>query len=56
MVLNDQSVTQSVGEMLELAAARLGMTPIEMADLLESELNTDHLLAYVTAVMSNRMN
>jgi len=41
---------------LEQAAARLGLTPAEVETMLDSELDLDYLLDYVTAVVSNRMN
>jgi len=42
--------------LLQEAAARTGFSASEMQELLESELNIDHLLSYITAVVSNRMN
>ena len=42
--------------LLQEAAARTGFSPSEMQQLLESELNVDHLLSYIAAVVSNRMN
>lgn len=51
----DQALT-SPGKLLEQAAAQIGWRSADMEDLLESELNTDQLLAYLTAIMSNRMN
>jgi hypothetical protein len=42
--------------LLQEAAARTGFTASEMQELLECELNIDHLLNYITAVVSNRMN
>jgi hypothetical protein len=56
MIFHDQTSYSSAGEFLEQAAARIGFTPDQMADLLESELDVDQLLAYITAVVSNRMN
>jgi|HubBroStandDraft_5_1064220.scaffolds.fasta_scaffold2412763_1 hypothetical protein len=41
---------------VEEAAARLGLTPAEVEIILDSELDLDYLLEYVTAVVSNRMN
>ena len=52
----NQQPAPSVGDIIEQAAARIGLSRTEMEDLLESELETDHLLAYITAVVSNRMN
>ena len=42
--------------LLQEAAARTGFTASEMQELLECELNIDHLLSYITAFVSNRMN
>ena len=42
--------------LLQEAAARTGFSATEMQELLESELNIDQLLSYITAVVSNRMN
>jgi hypothetical protein len=53
---SDPLSTYSVADLLEQAAARTGFTPSQMEDLLDCELNIDHLLDYITAVVSNRMN
>jgi hypothetical protein len=42
--------------LLQEAAARAGFSPSEMQELLDCELNIDHLLDYITAVVSDRMN
>lgn len=42
--------------LLQEAAARMGFSASEMQELLECELDVDHLLNYITAVVSNRMN
>lgn len=42
--------------LLQEAAARTGFTASEMQELLECELNIDHLLSYITAVVSNLLN
>ncbi len=42
--------------LLQEAAARTGFSAAEMQELLECELNIDHLLTYITAVVSGRMN
>ncbi|HTT18315.1 MAG TPA: hypothetical protein VMG82_05195 [Candidatus Sulfotelmatobacter sp.] len=44
------------GNLLQEAAARTGFSASEMQELLESELDIDQLLTYITAVVSNRMN
>jgi hypothetical protein len=41
---------------LEQAAARLGLTPSDVEMLLDSEVSLEHLLDYVSAVITNRMN
>ncbi len=46
----------SMTELLQEAAARTGFTPAEMQEVLESELNIDHLLIYIDAVVTRRMN
>ena len=43
-------------ELLQEAAARTGLTSAEMLEVLESELTVDHLLIYIDAVVSRRMN
>ena len=43
-------------QLLEQASARTGFTPVEIVDLVDCDLDTEHLLGYITAVMSNRMN
>jgi hypothetical protein len=43
-------------DLLQEAAARTGFSASEMQELLESALSIDHLLDYITAVVSNRMN
>lgn len=53
---SNQNPTRSMAELLEQAAARTGFNASEMEDLLECELDTDHLLNYITAIVSNRMN
>jgi len=44
------------GTLLQEAAARVGFSASEMQELLDSELDIDHLLSYISAVVSNRMN
>jgi hypothetical protein len=57
MTLDDKTQpVYSMASILEQAAARTGFSSSEMEDLLKCELNTDHLLEYITAVVSDRMN
>jgi hypothetical protein len=51
-----RSQATDYSDLLQEAAARTGFSASEMQELLESELNVDHLLSYITAVVSNRMN
>jgi len=52
----EQQQTSTMAELLERASAGTGFSPDEMEDLLDCELDTDHLLEYITAVTSKRMN
>ena len=56
MIFNEQISISSAGQLLEQAAARMGLTTLQMAELLESDLNVDELLTYIDAVVTNRMN
>jgi hypothetical protein len=53
---HDQIPTHHVAQLLQQASVTTGFTPAEIVALIDCELNTDHLLEYITAVMSNRMN
>ena len=55
-MIYEQSEGASYGDLLQEAAARTGFSASEMQELLECELNIDHLLSYISAVVSNRMN
>lgn len=48
--------TADYSNLLQEAAARTGFTASEMQGQLECELNIDHLLSYIAAVVTNRMN
>jgi hypothetical protein len=41
---------------LQEAAAKTGFTVSDIQALVERELDTSHVLAYIRAVVSNRMN
>jgi len=56
MTFDDLGRAYSAGEILEQAATQMGLTSAQMSDLLNSELDADQLLNYITAVVSNRMN
>jgi hypothetical protein len=52
----DSTQVIDYGDLLQQAAARTGFSTFEMQELLECELNIAHLLDYITAVVSDRMN
>jgi len=52
----DRTPAADYGQLLQEAAARTGFSTFEMQELLDSELHIDHLLNYITAVVSDRMN
>jgi hypothetical protein len=43
-------------EMLDQASTRAGLSASHMLALLDCELEIEHLLVYISAVTSNRMN
>jgi hypothetical protein len=55
-MLFDRTQPADYGALLQEVAARTGFSSTDMQDLLECELNIDHLLEYITAVVSDRMN
>lgn len=46
----------NLANLIQQASARTGFSPADIAAMVNSELAIDHLLEYITAVMSNRMN
>lgn len=52
----DQSSMMQEENLLKETAASMGFTASDISALIESELETSHLLDYITAVISNRMN
>lgn len=52
----DRTPLTDYSNLLQEAAARTGFSASDMQELLECELNIDHLLDYITAVVSDRMN
>jgi hypothetical protein len=53
---HDPMPIEHVAQLLQQASAKTGFTPAEIVALMDCELDTDHLLDYITAVMSNLMN
>ena len=45
-----------VAQLLQQASATTGFSPADIVALIDCELDTEQLLDYITAVMSNRMN
>ena len=55
-MLFDRTQPADYGSLLQEVAARTGFSSSDMQELLECELNIDHLLEYIGAVISDRMN
>ena len=55
-MLFDRTQPADYGSLLQEVAARTGFSSSDMQRLLECELNIDHLLEYIAAVVSDRMN
>jgi hypothetical protein len=55
-LFSDPVTYSSMAELLQEAAARTGFSTSEMEDLLDSELTIAQLIAYIDAVVSQRMN
>lgn len=43
-------------ELIEQVSYRTGLTASQVASLVESDLDINHILAFLTAVVSDRMN
>lgn len=52
----DHAPATPVGQLMQEASARTGFSVAEIENLVDSELETEHLLQYISAVMHNRMN
>jgi hypothetical protein len=55
-MLFDRTPAAEYGILLQEVAARTGFSSSDMQELLECELNMDHLLEYIAAVVADRMN
>lgn len=53
---SDHAPTFQVRKLLEQAVFITGFSRDDIEDMIDSELETSHLLDYITAVMSNRVN
>ncbi len=57
MIFYQDPVMQlSQSELIEQVSYRTGLTPSQVATLIDCELDIQHVLEYLTAVVSNRMN
>jgi len=52
----DREHALEVAEVLEEASCYTGFSTSDIEELIASELDTPHLLEYITALRSNRMN
>jgi hypothetical protein len=53
---HDPIMQLSQSELIEQVSYRTGFTPSQVASMIDCELDIHHLLEYLTAVVSNRMN
>jgi hypothetical protein len=53
---NDPILQLSHEELIEQVCYRTGFTSSDIKILIDSELEIDHVLDYLTSVVSNRMN
>ncbi len=57
MIFYQDPVMQlSQSELIEQVSYRTGLTPSQVSTLIDCELEIQHVLEYLTAVVSNRMN
>jgi hypothetical protein len=57
MIVPQENVdTAPLEDLLEEACSATGFSMSDILQMMASELETDHLLEYITAVTSNRMN
>jgi len=53
---HDPILQLSRAELIEQVSYRTGLTPSQVASLIDCELEVDYILEYLNAVFSNRMN
>ena len=53
---HDQMPMHHVVQLLQQVSTTTGFTPNEIVAMIDGELDTNHLLDYIAAVMSDRMN
>ena len=53
---HDAILQLSQSELIEQVSYRTGLTTSQVATLIDSELDIRHILDYLTAVVSDRMN
>jgi hypothetical protein len=56
ILYHDPILHLSQSELIEQVSYRTGFTPSQVASLIDCELDIKHVLEYLTAVVSNRMN
>jgi hypothetical protein len=52
----DYAPQNDLSHLIQQASHQTGFSPAEIAALVNSDLETGHLLDYITAVVSDRMN
>jgi hypothetical protein len=53
---HDPIMQLSQSELIEQVSYRTGLTPSQVASLIDCELDINHILEYLNAVVSNRTN
>jgi hypothetical protein len=56
IVPQENTRTPPLEDLLQEACSASGFTMSDILEMMASELETDHLLDYITAITSNRMN
>ncbi|MGA7909219.1 MAG: hypothetical protein WCA16_17570 [Candidatus Sulfotelmatobacter sp.] len=56
MILENDMPAMDVLQLIEEASEGSAFTPFDLEAILRSELATDHVLEYINAVLSKRMN
>jgi hypothetical protein len=56
MIFYCEDPHSSLAEMLDEVSFKTGLTPAQINTLIDCELDTEFLLQYLTAILSNRIN
>ncbi len=56
IVYHDPLMHLALSELIDEVSSRTGLTPSQIDSLIDCELDVKHLLEYINAVVSDRMN